>query len=138
MNRSRLLPLAAVCGLLAVPSLAGATSLRGQRSVAGVRSTLAAYDNAVLAGNGKAACSLLTAGAQKEVAESNHLPSCQKSIELAGELLKVSPKQAAQLRAYASKVKVTLHGDTASVPKLNGGGRGELTYTHGLWYLAKS
>ncbi|HTU84326.1 MAG TPA: hypothetical protein VMF57_02060 [Solirubrobacteraceae bacterium] len=50
----------------------------------------------------------------------------------------MSPKQAAQLRAYASKVKVTLHGDTASVPKLNGGGRGELTYTHGLWYLAKS
>jgi hypothetical protein len=137
MNRSRILLLtAAVCGLLAVPGLAGAASQRSQRSVAGVRATLSAYDNAILAGNAKTACSLGTAAAQKQLAKTNHVSTCEKAIDLASELLKVSPKQAAQLRGYASKVKVTLHGDSASVPNFNGGGHSTLTYTHGLWYIS--
>jgi len=137
MNRSRLLPLAvAVCGLLALPGPAGASSLRSQRSVAGVRSTVAAYDNAVLAGKAETACALLTAAAQKQIAKTNHMSSCEKAIKFAYELLKLSPKQAAQVRSYASKVKITLRGDTASVPRFNGGGRGTLIYTHGLWYVS--
>jgi hypothetical protein len=125
-----------MCGSLALPGLAGASSLRGQRSVAGVRSTVAAYDTAVLAGKTGTACSLLTAAAQKQIAETNHLSSCEKAIEFAYELLKTSPRQAAQLRSYASKLKIALRGDTATVPKFNGGGRGTLIYTHGLWYVS--
>jgi hypothetical protein len=137
MNRSRLLPLAVlVCAFLALPGLAGASSLRSRRSVAGVRATVAAYDNAVLAGKATTACSLLTAAAQKQIAKTNHLPTCEKTIEFAYQLLKASPKQAAQVRSYASKVKITLHGDTATVPKFNGGGRGTLSYVHGLWYVS--
>jgi hypothetical protein len=137
MNRSRLLPLAVlVCGLLALPGLAGASSLRSQRSVAGVRSTVAAYDNAVLAGKPATACSLLTAAAQKQIAKPNDLPSCEKAIEFAYQILESTPKQAAQVRSYASKVKITLHGDTATAPKFNGGGRGTLSYVHGLWYVS--
>ncbi len=101
-----------------------------------MRATLGAYDAALLAGNGKTACSLLTAAAQKELAKANHASSCEKVIEIGGQALKSSPKQAAQVRSYASKVRGTLHGDTVTVPKLDGGGRSTLTYTHGLWYLA--
>lgn len=122
--------------MLAVAGIAGAASPRAQRSVAGVRATLGAYDTALLAGNGRTACSLLTAVAQKELAKANHVSSCEKVIELGAQALKSNPRQAAQVRSYAAKVKVTLHGDTATVPKLGGGGRSTLTYIHGLWYLA--
>jgi hypothetical protein len=80
------------------------------------RATLRAYDTALLAGNGNAGCSLLTAAAQKELARVNHVSSCEKVIEVAGHLLKSSPKLAAQVRSYASTVKVTLHGGTARCP----------------------
>jgi hypothetical protein len=73
---------------------------------------------------------LLTAAAQKELARVNHISSCEKVIELAGHLLKSSPRLAARVRSYASTVKVTLHGDTATVPKLGGGGLRTLTYSH--------
>jgi hypothetical protein len=137
MSRSRLLALVAVaCASLAFTGVAGATSLRAQRSVAGVRATLGAYDTALLAGKGKAACSLLTAAARKELAKSNHVSSCEKVIEIAGRVLKSRPKLAARVRSYASKVKVTLRGDTATVPKLGGGGTSTLRYRRGLWYLA--
>jgi hypothetical protein len=137
MSRARVLAIViAGCALLAFPGGAGARSLRAQRSVAGVRPTLRAYDTALLAGNGKAGCSLLTAAAQKELARVNHVSSCQKVIEVAGHLLKSSPKLAAQVRSYASTVEVTPHGGTATVPKLGGGGVRRLTYSHGLWYLA--
>jgi hypothetical protein len=137
MSRSRLLAIViAGCALLAFSGVAGAASLRAQHSVAGVRATLRAYDTALLAGNGHAGCSLLTAAAQMELARLNHVSSCEKVIEVAGHLLKSSPKLAAEVRSYASTVKVTLHGGTATVPKLGGGGLRTLTYSHGLWYLA--
>jgi hypothetical protein len=137
MSRSRRLAIvAAGCALLAFPGLAGAASPRAQRSTAGVRATLRAYATALLAGNGKAGCALLTGAAQKEIAKANHVSSCEKVIEASGQLLKSSPQEAAQLRAYASTVKIALHGSTATVPKFGGGGRSTLTYTHGLWYLA--
>jgi hypothetical protein len=137
MSRSRLLALVAVGGaLLAFPGVAGASNPRAQRSVAGVRATLRTYDNALLAGKGKAACSLLTAAAQKQLAKTNHVSSCEKVIEIGSQVLKSSPKLAAQVRSYASTVKVTLHGDIATVPKLGGGGVSTLTYSRDRWYLA--
>jgi hypothetical protein len=138
MSRSRLLAIVvAGCALLAFAGVTGAASLRAQRSVAGVRATLRAYDTALLAGNGKAGCPLLTTAAQRELARVNHISSCEKVIELAGHLLRSSPRLAARVRSYASTVKVTLHGDTATVPKLGGGGLRTLTYSDGLWYLAR-
>jgi len=137
MRRPRRLAIIAIgCALLVYPSVAAAASPRAQRSVAGVRATLRAYASALLAGNGKAGCALLTAAAQKEVAKANHVSSCEKVIEISAQLLKSTPRQAAQLRSYASTVKITLHGSTATAPKFGGGGRSTLTYSHGLWYLA--
>ncbi|HTX10632.1 MAG TPA: hypothetical protein VME22_18555 [Solirubrobacteraceae bacterium] len=137
MRRPRLLAIvAAGCAVLAFPGLADAASPRAQRSVAGVRATLRAYATDLLAGNAKAGCALLTGAAQKEIAKANHLSGCEKVIEIASQLLKSSPKQAAKVRSYASTVKITLHGDTATVPKLGEGGLSTLTYSHGLWYLA--
>ena len=137
MSRSRRFAIAAAGSLLlAFPGFAGAATPRAQRSVAGVRATMRAYAAALLAGNGKAGCALLTTAAQKELAKANHASSCEKVIELSGQLLKSTPKQAAKLRSYASTVKITLHGSTATVPKFDSGGRTTLTYRHGLWYLA--
>lgn len=59
-------------------------------------------------------------------------------IQIAAEFLKARPSEAAQLRSYATTVKVTLHGDTATVPSQDGGGRTTLSYTHRPWYLASS
>lgn len=137
MSRSRSLAIiAAGCAFLAFPGLASARSPRAQRSVAGVRATLRAYASSLIAGNGKAGCALLTSAAQKELAKANHVSSCKQAVEASGQLLKSTPKQAARLRSYASTVKITLHGSTATVPKFDAGGRSKLTYAHGLWYLA--
>ncbi len=127
--------LAALLAVLIGSAAAYAAGLRTQRTVAGVRATINQYDSDVLAGKAKGACSLLTAKAQTQVAKSNHTSSCENVIEVAYEILTTEPKQAAAIRAYGNEVPVTLHGDTASVPKLNGGGRSTLTYTHGLWFL---
>jgi hypothetical protein len=136
MSRSRQLAIvAATFALLAFPGLAVAANMRAQRSVAGVRATLRAYTTALLAGNGKSGCSLLTTAGQKALAKANHATSCEKVIELTGQILKSTPKQAAEVRSYASSAKVTLHGDSATVPKLGGGGVVTLSYTRGLWYL---
>lgn len=137
--RSRLLPLAAVCcTLLALPALGCASSSRAQRSVAGARVTLVAYVAAVIAGNGTTACSLLTPAMAAELAKADRQSTCETVIQIAAGLLKSRPSEAAQLRSYASTVKVTLHGDTATVPNQDGGGLTTPTYTHRLWYLASS
>lgn len=140
MSRPRLLVIA-LCGaalLVCGATSAWAAGKRSQRSVAGVRATVSTYDNAALAGNGKAGCALLTSAAQKALAKDNHVSSCVKAFELFGEVLKTTPKQAAALRSYAAKLKVTLHGNTATVPKLDEPGHVTLTYTHGLWYVSSS
>ncbi len=136
--RSRLLPRAAVCcTLLASPALGCASSpreqLRRRRARdAGCmrrrRDRRQRHDR-VLAANSR----------QSETARQGRpLIQCETGIETAAELLKSRPTQAAQLRSYASTVKVTLYGDTATVPNLSGGGRTTLSYTHGFWYLASS
>lgn len=137
--RARLLPVAAACcTLLAFPALGCASSLREQRSVAGVRATLVAYVDSVIAGNGTTACSLLTPAVAAQLAKADHQSSCATVIQIAAYFLKLRPTQAAQLRSYASTVKITLHGDTATVPNGGGGGWTTLTYTRGLWYVASS
>ena len=124
--------------MLDFPALGCASSPREQGSVAGARATLVAYVAAVIAGNGTTACSLLTPAIRKQLAKADHQSNCETVIETAAELLKSRPTQAAQLRSYASTAKVTLRGDTATVPNLVRGGRTTLTYTHGLRYLANS
>lgn len=137
--RSRLLPLGAVCcSLLAFPALGCASSSRAQRSVAGARATLVAYVAAVIAGDGTTACSLLTPAMAAQLVKADQQSSCETVIQIAAVLLKSRPSEAAQLRSYASTVKVALHGDTATVPNQDGGGRTTLTYTHRFWYLASS
>lgn len=127
-------PAIVACLLCCGVALAG--NARSGRNVAGVRATIGQYDSALLAGNGKAGCALLTAGAQKQIAKQNHVASCELVFEAAAKLLKSAPKQASAIRAYASKVRVTLSGDTASVPPLSGSGHVTLTYTHGLWFIS--
>jgi hypothetical protein len=127
---------AAACVSLALPAVGAAASLRDQRSVFGVRATLEAYFAASIAGNGRSACALMTPAAQVYLARSDHAASCQKATEVVGALLRWDPLEAAQLRSYAATVRITLNGDTATVPKLNQPGRGTLIYTRGRWYLA--
>jgi uncharacterized protein YbjT (DUF2867 family) len=122
-------------GLLTAGS-AVAANLRGERSVAGVRATLSQYDTALLAGNGKTGCALLTKTVQKKVAAENHVASCAEVFTAAEAAFKSDPKDASALRGYAGKVQITLSGDTASAPKFGASGRTTLTYTHGLWYLS--
>jgi hypothetical protein len=62
-------------GLLSAGPAVGA-NLRAERTVAGVRATLSQYDTAVLAGNGRTACALLTGQARTQLAKANHLASC--------------------------------------------------------------
>jgi hypothetical protein len=140
MSRRHLLTIAfCVAAVVAFGAAsAWAAGTRSQRSVSGVRATVSAYDNAALAGNGKAGCALLTSAAQKALARDNHVSSCDKAFELFGEVLKTTPKQAAALRSYAAKLKVTIHGNTATVPKLDEPGHVMLSYTHGLWYVNSS
>jgi len=122
-------------GLLSAgPALAA--NVRAQRSVAGVRATLSQYDAALLAGNGKTGCALLTKKAQTQLAAANHASSCADVVTVTAAALKSDPKAAAELRGYASQVHVTLNGDSAIVPKLEESGHTTLTYTHGLWYLS--
>src|ERR1700733_11751253 len=113
-----------------------AANPRAQRTVAGGRATLSQYDTAVLAGNGRTACALLTKETRTQLAKANHLGNCADVIEAAGAALKSDQKQAAAIRGYASKVHITLHGDTATAPKLGETGHTTFTYTHGLWYLS--
>jgi hypothetical protein len=127
-----------VLDLARLPALGCASSARAQRSVAGARATLVAYVAAVIAGNGTAACSLLTPAMAAQLAKADHQSSCETVIQIAAVLLRSRPSEAAQLRSYASTVKVTLHGDAATVPNQDGGGRTTLTYTHRLWHLASS
>jgi hypothetical protein len=122
-------------GLLSAgPALAA--NLRAERSVAGVRATLSQYDAALLTGNAKTGCALLTKKAQTQIAAANHASSCADVIKLTEAALKSDPKATAELRVYASQVHVALNGDTAVVPKLGESGHTTLTYTHGLWYLS--
>lgn len=136
MIRARLALIAAAgCCSLAVPALAQASSVRGEKTVAGVRATLQVYDTAVLAGNGNAACSVMTATAQKQLAKVDGQASCQAAVKLAGKAFKTQPKMAARFRAFAKTAKITLDGATATVPNWNGGGHSTFTYTKGLWYI---
>jgi hypothetical protein len=114
---------------------AAAANLRADRTVAGVRAALSQYDTAVLAGNGTTACALLTKAARAQLVKANHAANCDDVIEAAGAALKSDPKEAAALRGYPGKVHITLHGDTATAPKLGESGHITFAYTHGLWYL---
>lgn len=117
LMRSRLLPLAAAGCTCSTFLLLAAPRARANRdSVAGARATLVAYVAAVIAGNGTTACSLLTPAIRKQLAKADHQSNCETVIETAAELLKSRPTQATQLRSYASTAKVTLRGDTATVP----------------------
>ncbi len=128
--------LAAMASGLLSAAPAAAANPRAERTVAGVRATLSQYDTAVLAGNVRAACALLTRKAQGQLAKANHAANCTDVIEVAGAALRSDPQQATTLRGYASKVHITLHGDTADAPKLGESGHTTFTYTHGLWYLS--
>src|ERR1700722_3022839 len=84
-------------GLLSAgPALAA--NLRAQRSVAGVRATLSQYDTALLAGNGKTGCAVLTKKAQAQLAEADHAASCADVFTVGAAALKSDPKEAAALR----------------------------------------
>jgi hypothetical protein len=136
MLSTRLILLAVVaCGVVSATP-AAAANLRAQRTVAGARATLGQYDTDIIAGYSKSACALLTTKAQTQLARENHATSCAAAIEVASAALKAAPAQTAALRSYARKARVTLHGDTATVPKLGTSGHVTLTYTHGLWYLS--
>jgi hypothetical protein len=88
------------------------------------------HDTAVLAGNGRTACALLTKETRTQLAKANHLANCADVIEAAAAALKSDQKQAAAIRGYASKVHITLHGDAATAPKLGESGHTTFTYTH--------
>jgi hypothetical protein len=120
--------------LIAGPAVAD--SLRADRSVAGVRATLRLYDNALLSGNAKTGCALFTKRAQAQLARTNHVASCADVIRQAAALLKANSKEAAAVRAYASKAYITLSGSIATVTKLDGSGTNTLTYMRGLWYVS--
>jgi crotonobetainyl-CoA:carnitine CoA-transferase CaiB-like acyl-CoA transferase len=135
LKTSSVLLVAIASGLLGASGAAAAT-LRAQRTTAGVRATLSQYDTAILAGNSKAACALLTTKAQTQLAKANHAATCADVIEAASAALKTDPKDAAALRSYAGKVRITQRGNTASVPKLGVSGHTTLTYSRGLWYLS--
>jgi hypothetical protein len=122
-------------GLLTAGS-AVAASLRAERSVAGVRATLSQYDTALLAGNGTAGCALLTKTVQKQLATANHAANCADVFKVTAAAFKSDSKDAAALRGYASKVHITLNGDTATAPKFGESGQTTFTYSHGLWYLS--
>jgi hypothetical protein len=127
--------LASVAAL--APGIAGAASNpRSRPTVAGVRAAINSYDHAILADRAQAACAVLTPAARRRIARANHASSCIAVIHAAYELLKSDHRDAAELRSYGSKVKVTLHGHTATVPKLGAPGRTTLSYIHGLWYVS--
>ncbi|MGO9909150.1 MAG: hypothetical protein ACLPY3_26090 [Solirubrobacteraceae bacterium] len=136
MLRPTWILLTAIASGLLSAAPAAAANPRAERTVAGVRATLSQYDTAVLAGNGRTACALLTTKARGQLAKANHAANCTDVIEAAGAALKSDPKQAAALRGYARKVHVTLHGDTATAPNLGGSGHTTFAYKHGLWYLS--
>jgi len=128
--------IAAIAASLLCAGPAAAANPRAELTVAGVRATLSRFDTALLAGNGRTACALLTSEAQAQLAKANHAADCTDVVEVAGAALKSDPKQAAALRSYAGKVHITLHGDTATLPKLGESGHTTFTYKHGLWYLS--
>lgn len=136
MPKPRWIVLAALASGLLSAAPAAAANPRAARTVTGLRATLSQYDTAVLAANGKTACALLTRKAQEQLAKANHAANCTDVIEVAGAALRSDPQQATTLRGYASKVHITLHGDTADAPKLGESGHTTFTYTHGLWYLS--
>jgi hypothetical protein len=113
-----------------------AANLRAARGLAGVRATISQYDAALLTGNGKSGCALLTTKAQTQLAAANHAGSCADVFKLTAAALKSDPKEAAAVRGYAGKVHIALDGDTASAPKLGESGRITFTYAHGLWFLS--
>lgn len=80
----------------------------------------------------------MTPAMAAQLAKADNQSSCETVIQIGAGFLKLRPTEAAQLRSYASAVKITLHGDTATVPNEGAGGQTALTYTHGLWYLASS
>lgn len=112
-----------------------AADLRSQRTVAGVRATITEYTNAVVDGNGKLACALLTKKAKAHMVKGDISTTCPKLIRLTAVLIQAHPKEAAGLRAYALKVRITLTGDIASVPTYSGNATTKLIYTHRLWYV---
>lgn len=114
-------------------AVAGAT--RASRSVAGVHATLSQFTGYVLADNTTAACAMLTANGEKAWAKQNGASSCAAATKTDYRLLKAYPSNQKPIKHYNSTVKVTIHGNTATMPKLLGSGTRTLLYRQGLWYI---
>jgi hypothetical protein len=136
MSKRTWVVLAVVSSGLLSAGPAVAANPRAARSVAGVRATISQYDAALLAGNGKSGCALMTKQAQTQLADANHASGCADVFKLTAAALKSDSKDAAAVRGYAGKVHITLDGDTATAPKLGESGHITFAYTRGLWYFS--
>ena len=125
---------ACVLGVGAGVAQAGSTATRATHSVAGVRYTLDEWAKLLLSDQAKAACALLTAHGQKVWAQANSSKNCIEASTGDYKFLKKYPTDAKAIREYGDKEPVTIHGNTATVPKLAGGDR-RLLYIHNLWWI---
>jgi hypothetical protein len=114
--------------------IAQAKPTRASRSVAGVRATLDQWANLLLSDKAKAACAMLTPHGQAVWAKTNSASTCIAASKADYAFLKQYPTDAQAIRDYGNTEPVTLHGNTASLPKLSGGTR-TLLYQDGLWYI---
>ena len=133
--RKNLIATLAVALLITVGAgVAQAKPTRASKSIAGVRTTLDQWANLLLSNQAKAACAMLTAHGQAAWAKDNSSSTCIAASKADYQFLKQYPSDAQAIRDYGNTEPVTLHGKTASLPKLTGGTR-TLLYQHGLWYI---
>ena len=124
----------AVAALAAsVVAVAGCGGSGGGTSngVAGVRASLHEFAQDLLNGNYAGACDLFTASARAKVGGSN-------CANLLGEAMKSSPSSRSQVQQALAKTDswpVSVHGDTATTPNVNGGASTTWVKQGGRWLI---
>jgi hypothetical protein len=113
-------------------SSANGNSTGGKTSdpVAGVRATLREFANDLLSGNYNGACQLFTASARGQVGGSgcpNLLAQAMKSSKSKSDVQQALPK--------IGNWPVTVHGNTATTPNVNGGSPTTFVNQGGRWLI---
>jgi hypothetical protein len=117
------------CGGGGSSSTAGTTN-KTSDPVAGVRATLREFANDLLSGNYNGACGLFTASARSQVGGSgcaNLLAQAMKESKNKSEIEQALPK--------IGSWPVSVHGNTATTPNVNGGSPTTFVKQGGRWLI---
>ena len=117
---------------VALAGCGGSGSSGGKSSdpVAGVRATLREFANDLLSGNYSAACDLFTASARSQIGGSN-------CINLLAQAMK-APRSQSAVKQSLPKIPswpVSVHGNTATTPNVNGGSPTPFVKQGGRWLI---